>query len=166
VRLVVADTGPLNYLILVGHIDLLSVLFERVVLPATVQSELASVKAPPIVRHWIANRPHWVEVREAPHIQVEDASLKGIDAGEKAAIQLAASLNADLLLMDDRKGVILARGRGLHVTGTMGILDIAAQRGLVNFAQAANHLRRTNFRVPEALLDSLMKKHAQEGGNA
>jgi predicted nucleic acid-binding protein len=46
VRLVIADTGPLNYLLLIGHIDILPVLFEKVVLPATVESELASGKAP------------------------------------------------------------------------------------------------------------------------
>ena len=66
--------------------------------------------------------------------------------------------------MDDRKGVIVARGKELRVTGTLGVLDLAAQRGLVNFAQAVNRLRRTTFRIPEGLLDSLMKKHAQQGG--
>lgn len=35
VRLVIADTGPVNYLILIGHIELLPHLFERVVLPSS-----------------------------------------------------------------------------------------------------------------------------------
>ena len=163
-RLVIADTGPLNYLILIGHIDLLPVLFEKVVLPATVQSELTSGKAPPFVRDWIASLPAWVEVRESPLSQTEDASLKGIDAGEKAAIQLAVSLHADLLLMDDRKGVHAAQRKGLRVTGTLGILDLAAQRGLADFAQAVNQLRLTNFRVPQALLDALLEKHEENKG--
>jgi predicted nucleic acid-binding protein len=163
VRLVIADTSPLNYLILVGHIDLLPVLFEKLILPATVQSELASSKAPPLIRNWVANLPAWLEVRETPLDQAEDVSLTGIDAGEKAAIQLAASLNADLLLMDDRKGVNAALRRGLRVTGTLGILDLAAHRGLVGFAEAVSRLRRTTFRVPEELLDSLMKTHAPRG---
>ena len=163
-RLVVADTGPLNYLILIGHIDLLPVLFERVVLPTTVQSELASGKAPFLVRHWVGNLPAWLEVRDAPLSQAEDASLKGIDAGERAAIQLAASLHADLLLMDDRKGVNAAQKRGLRVTGTLGVLDLAAQRGLADFAQAVEQLRRTNFRVPQALLDVLLEKHKEREG--
>jgi predicted nucleic acid-binding protein len=148
VRLVIADTGPLNYLILIGHIDLLPVLFEKVVLPTTVQSELASSKAPPLVRHWIANRPAWVEVREAPLSQVEDASLKGIDAGEKAAIQLAVSLIADLLPMVDRKGVNAAQRKGLRVTGALGILDLAAERGLSDFAEAVEQLRQTTSEFP------------------
>jgi predicted nucleic acid-binding protein len=46
VRVVIADIGPLNYLILIGYIDLLPVLFEKVVLPALVQNELASCKGP------------------------------------------------------------------------------------------------------------------------
>jgi len=164
VRLVIADTGPLNYLILIGHIDLLPVLFEKVVLPATVQSELASGKAPFFVRHWVGNLPAWLEVRDAPLSQAEDASLKGIDAGERAAIQLAASLHADLLLMDDRKGVNAAQKRGLRVTGTLGVLDLAAQRGLADFAQAVEQLRQTNFRVPQALLDALLEKHRENEG--
>jgi len=162
VRLVVADAGPPNYLILIGHIDLLPVLFEKVVLPTAVQSELASSKAPPSVQDWIANLPAWVEVREAPLSQTEDASLKGLDAGEKAAIQFAATVNADLLLMDDRKGVRAAQRKGLRVTGTLGILDLAAQRGLADFAQAVDQLRQTSFRVPEALLDALLKKHKEK----
>ena len=90
--------------------------------------------------------------------------MEGLDDGETAAIALAILLDAELLFMDDRKGVIVARGKGLRVTGTLGVLDLAAQRGLVNFAQAVNRLRRTTFRIPEALLDSLMKKHAQQSG--
>jgi predicted nucleic acid-binding protein len=165
VRLVIADTSPINYLILIGHIDLLPALFEIVVLPAVVQSELASRKAPPSIRHWTANLPPWLEVRGAPLDQAEDASLTGIDEGERAAIQLATSLHADLLLMDDRKGVSAALGKGLRVTGTLGVLDLAARRGLVDFAQAINHLRQTTFRIPETLLDLLLKKHARESGN-
>jgi predicted nucleic acid-binding protein len=161
VRLVITDTDPLNYLILIGRIDLLPILFEKVVLPTTVQSELASSKAPPLVRDWIAHVPAWVEVREAPLSQADDTSLKGIDAGEKAAIQLAVSLNADLLLMDDRKGANAAQRKGLRVTGTLGILDLAAQRGLTDFARGVEQLRRTNFRVPQALLEALMEQHKE-----
>jgi predicted nucleic acid-binding protein len=91
--------------------------------------------------------------------------VEELDEGEAAAIALAISLDADLLLMDDRKGVIAARGKGLRVTGTLGVLDLAAGRGLVNFAQPVGRFRRTTFRIPEPLLDLLTKKHAEQGGN-
>ena len=163
-RLVIADTGPINYLVLIGNIDLLPVLFEKVILPSAVEAELSDPDAPPSVRNWIADPPAWLDVYETPRRQSDQASVEGLDEGETAAIALAISLDADLLLMDDRKGVIVARGKGLRVTGTLGVLDLAAERGLIDFAQAVNRLRRTTFRIPEALLDSLMKKHARQSG--
>ena len=164
-RLVIADTGPVNYLILIGNIDLLPALFDKVILPSAVQAELTHPDAPSLVRNWIADPPAWLQVHETPCCKSDQAYTEALDEGETAAIALAILLNADLLLMDDRKGVIAARGKGLRVTGTLGILDLAAQRGLVDFAQAVNSLRRTTFRIPETLLDSLAKKHAQRGGN-
>jgi len=86
-------------------------------------------------------------VRDVPFNEPDDASLKGIDAGEMAAIQLAAYLHADLLLMDDRKGVSAAERKGLRVTGTLGILDLAARRGLIDLPATIDRLRETNFRV-------------------
>jgi predicted nucleic acid-binding protein len=166
VRLVIADTGPINYLVLIGNIDLLPVLFEKVILPSAVEAELADPDGPPLVRNWIADPPTWLDVQETPARPLGQAPVEGLDEGETAAIALAISLGADLVLMDDRKGVIVARGKGLRVTGTVGVVDLAAQRGLVNFAQAANRLRRTDFRIPGELLDSLTKKHAEQGRDA
>jgi predicted nucleic acid-binding protein len=57
-----------------------------------------------------------------------------------------------------------AQGKGLRVTGTLGILDLAAERGLADFAQAMERLRRTNFRVPQAVLDALLEKHQGKEG--
>ena len=62
-RLVVADTGPINYLILVDAIDLLPKVFSTIVVPAAVYRELCDPGAPLPVRAWIANIPNWLEVR-------------------------------------------------------------------------------------------------------
>ena len=102
-RLVIADTGPINYLILIGCIDLLPVLFEKVILPEPVQAELSAPNAPQPVCKWIAALPAWIEVREAPAEHELDPALKGIHAGELAAISLALALKVDLLLMDDAR---------------------------------------------------------------
>jgi len=55
-RLVVADTGPLNYLLLIEAIDLLPKLFDRVFIPAAVHRELAHPLAPGPVRAWRRSR--------------------------------------------------------------------------------------------------------------
>ena len=161
-RLVIADTGPVNYLILIRHIDLLPRMFERVVLPGAVQHELSSPAAPPAVQRWIAAPPAWLEVVETQGVD----PAAGLHQGEAAASALAVSLHADLLLMDERKGVMVARGKGFRVTGTLGLLEMAAQRRLVDFAEAAERLRQTTFRSPEALLDLMLKRNSKKGGNA
>jgi predicted nucleic acid-binding protein len=155
VQLVIADTGPINYLILIEHIDILPRLSETVVLPAVVRDELADQFAPPAVRQWIANPPAWLQIAQAP----ATVPIAGLHKGEAAAIALAASLSADLLLMDDRRGVLAAERQGLRVTGTLGVLDIAADLGLINFAEAIRRLETTSFRKPVALLQALLDKH-------
>ncbi len=55
--------------------------------------------------------------------------------------------------MDDRAGVIAAKRKGLLVTGTLGVLDLAAERGLVEISAALGRLTATNFRYPQALVD-------------
>jgi len=131
VRLVIADTSPINYLLLIGHIDLLPALFNRVILPAVVRDELGHPKAPLVVRDWISHPPEWVDIRQSPVSHAHDSALAGLDAGEEDAIALALELNADLLLMDDEEGATAARAKGLEVTGTLGVLRRAAQRRLL-----------------------------------
>lgn len=155
-RLVIADTGPINYLVLIGRIDLLPTLFQKVILPSVVQRELDHRDAPPSVRDWIANPPAWVEVCETTSRYFDDDSLEGLDEGEQSAIALAAALNADLLLMDDREGVMVARSKGLTVTGTLGVLSLAARRGLVDLADSFARLKRTNFRYRQEMMDALL----------
>jgi predicted nucleic acid-binding protein len=86
-----------------------------------------------------------------------------LDDGEKAAIALGLSVAADLILIDDHRGAPAARDKGLEVTGTLGILDLAARRGMVDLADALGRLRTTNFRRREELFDALLKQHKRGG---
>ena len=160
-RVVVADTGPLNYLVLIEAIDLLPRLFEQVLVPAAVYDELNHKDAPALVRAFIAQKPAWLDIRPNPDPPdgVIDATL---DDGERAAIALAASIGADLILMDDRAGVAAAYRHGLAVTGTIGVLDLAARRGLVDLATAFAKLKATNFRYPPGIMDALLAQHREE----
>jgi predicted nucleic acid-binding protein len=159
VKLVIADTGPVNYLLLIGHIDILPALFEKVIIPSVVSDELADPKAPIPVQNWIANAPAWVEVRSATG-SFHDESLSRLDAGEEAAIILAVELNADLLLMDDREGVIAARRKGFRVAGTLGVLSMAAQRALLNLPEAFERLKRTNFHYRKEIMDQFLNEQS------
>ena len=63
-------------------------------------------------------------------------------------------MRADLLLIDERAGFRVAQGRGLRATGTLGVLDLAAERGLIDFAEAIRQLEPTGFRRRRRFLTS------------
>ncbi len=159
---VVADTGPLHYLVLVGQIDLLPRLFRTVTVPTAVRAELRHPAAPQPVRAWAGIPPPWLVVSPAP--AENDPALLRLDSGERAVIALAIAAKADLVVMDDRAGVAVARAKGFAVTGTLGILDLAARRGLLDLADALGRLKATNFRYRPELLDAVLAQHRARGG--
>src|ERR1017187_725725 len=81
---VVADTSPLNYLILIEALDLLPRLYGRIVIPVEVLNELSDDGAPRRVSEWAMKHPEWVEVRSAPN--TNDPGLSLLDQGERSAI--------------------------------------------------------------------------------
>jgi predicted nucleic acid-binding protein len=150
--IVVADTSPLNYLILIGESNLLYRLYGCVVIPRAVLSELQASGAPSAVIDWIKDSPPWLEVSEVTVPLKEDS--EELEAGESEAIALAERHGPDvLLLIDEEAGRREAQRRGIRTTGVLGLLDDAAARGLVNVSEAIERLRATNFRVPDSLVD-------------
>ena len=85
-RLVVADTSPLRYLVQIDEIELLPRLFEKVFVPSILCDELSHPSTPEAVRGWIASRPTWLDlsVVRASH----DPSFISLDQSENAAITL------------------------------------------------------------------------------
>jgi len=141
---VVADTSPLNYLIQIKCEPLLPALYGRVFVPVAVLRKLNQPGTPNIVRSWLQHLPEWMAVREVRSAPAQ--ALAALGPGEREAIQLALEESADLLLIDEKLGVRLARERGLTVTGTLGILVHAAQHGLVEIDAALANLQATDFR--------------------
>lgn len=106
--IVVADSGPLHYLILLNHTELLRRFYDRVAVPDAVASELSSADAPGIVRDWISHPPSWVDVLPVT-LEAVASITDDLDLGERSAIALAETLRADLLLIDEAAGRAEAR---------------------------------------------------------
>ena len=62
--IVVADTSPVNYLVLIDEIDLLPQLFGTVVMPEAVWKELQAERSPLVVKNWISTNPSWIDVQQ------------------------------------------------------------------------------------------------------
>ena len=108
--IVIADASPLHYLILVQAVDVLPRLFQRVLIPDEVCSELRHIHALAEVQRWIAAPPLWLDVRSVA--AAASAAIPDLDAGEEAAIRLAEQLSGSaFLLMDDVRGRAAAKRR-------------------------------------------------------
>jgi predicted nucleic acid-binding protein len=110
-----------------------------------------------LLREWSATFPAWLEVTPVQAL-VEDARLKSLGAGEREAITLALSIQADLLLIDERKGTAAALEKGLDVTSTLGILRLAARRGFIYLGDAFERLKQTNFRCRQEIMDAMLNE--------
>lgn len=78
--IVVADTSPINYLIMIGAIDVLPALYQKIVVPTAVYDELQSEATPTEVRAWTAKPPDWFAVQTVTILL--DDSLENLDEDE------------------------------------------------------------------------------------
>ncbi|MBD1847117.1 DUF3368 domain-containing protein [Cyanobacteria bacterium FACHB-63] len=157
--IVISDTSPLCYLLLIDLIDLLPELYNRVIIPETIRDELAASKSPLIVQAWIAQPPKWLEIRAvttATNLFVDE-----LDSGERDAISLAEELQADLILLDDQAARNIASKRGLAIVGVLGILVKAGQQQKIDFPSAIARLKQTSFRASASLIQALLDQFAQ-----
>lgn len=159
--LIVADTSPLNYLVLIECVDVLPHLYGRILIPPEVLSELRDAAGLQPVRDWAVAAPAWLEVRAARAV---DTTLP-LDPGERAAIALAQELKADRLLIDDRDGRDVAVRLGIPIAGTLAVLRDAAMAGLLDLASAFDRLKRTTFRAPPKLFAEILAEFEKAKGS-
>ena len=150
--IVVADTSPINYLVLLGVEKVLPQLYKRVLMPTAVLSELSDSEAPEIVHRWASKLPDWCEVHAAKESSLPE--LRPLDAGEREAISIALEVRVELILLDEVKARrVAARVLSVPVRGTLGVLRDAHEAGLIDGAATLHRLKdETNFYVEDELL--------------
>jgi predicted nucleic acid-binding protein len=152
--ILVSDTSPICYLLLIDQIAILPILYTSVTIPQTVADELGAEGSPLVVKHWIAQPPDWLKI-EPIETPLEIESIK-LDPGEQAAIVLAEQLQADLIVLDDKTARRMALDRGLRVIGLLGIMKDAARAGLLDLEPTFVQLRAVGFWVAPGLLEQLL----------
>jgi predicted nucleic acid-binding protein len=150
--IVVSNTSPLNYLALIDGLHVLPALYREIYVPGTVLLELLAEGSPEPVRAWAEHPPSWV-IRRDP---TTSGPSFGLHPGEGQAIALAVEIRAERILIDERRGVRVARANGLAPIGVLGVLDAAAQIGLIDLREKLDLLQTTNFRMTGELRDCLI----------
>lgn len=155
--IVVSDTTPLNYLVLVNAIEALPRLFNEVFAPPEVLRELSDPRAPASVRAWAQSHPAWLKVL-TPKSRLR--STAQLDPAEADAISLAKEINAPAVLLDERKGRKVALAEGLVVVPTLAVLELAAERQLIQLVPTLAQLQKTSFRIDQVLIDAALARDA------
>jgi len=149
--IVVADSSPLRYLIVFGEQRLLPELFGETWIPSAVLDELSAAATPGPVREFLHSPPGWLKVRDAGNESIQSIATE-LDRGERAALALAQELHADLVLLDDAAARHEARLLGFRITGTIGVLRLAAERALIDVPALVEKLRKSGFHVTDSLI--------------
>ena len=152
---VIADTSPLQYLFQVGLLELLRDLFETVHVPVAVRDELQVGRSlgfdvpDPAAHPWMSVRP----TTRAPALERFE-----LGPGEHAALSLVLERGEGLVLLDDAAARRVANELQLSTTGTLGILLLAKERGLiVTVAPVLEELGRCGFRITDAVRSRVLQ---------
>ena len=158
-RIVIADAGPLIALAGVDKLSILPALFESVTIPDAVRQECLAKPGIDVQRIGAAITAGWLLVHQS---QTRSAPLSAsLGAGETDAIHLALQApDTSLLIMDDRLARRYALSRNLHIIGTVRLLDLAEQRGLIASAEhVIQDMREFGYRISMALLEKLRNQN-------
>ena len=151
--IVVSDSSPLIALAKIGSLQPMQSLFGTVCIPPEVERELSAKRTAEGVPDILGLAHGWLIVR--PPLALRP--FPRLDPGEAAAISLALELGASALLIDEKAGRKVAAANGLEVIGTVGVLEEAAGRGLLDLEVAFERLKATDFRFPAKTLDHLLR---------
>ena len=160
--IVVSDTTPLISLLKTGRLDTLEKLFGEVRIPDAVFEELTSNPRYSDEAAAIRSYPYIDIISVSDTDAVEQVSREdSLDLGESEAIVLTQEISADLLLMDEARGRDVARSMGLRITGTVGILLLSYERGILNkdeIVDCVERLRDANRFIGERYLQLLLER--------
>jgi uncharacterized protein len=161
--IIVSDTTTVANLFAIEHFRLLPALFGQIILPEGVYEELRAPNGFPRETDEQI-QALTVQVRTAQNKEAVRSLMNSLDAGEAEAIILAEELHADTLIIDERKGRQIARERGLHTVGLLGIILQAKQQGMIRSVRPLLHeLRATaGFYVSDALCKEILRESGEE----
>lgn len=113
---------------------------------------------PEIADEYGAPLPDWVSIKPANQ-SLKSKFLQYVDPGEASAIALASEISCDYLILDDMAARKLAEKLGLPIKGTLGVLLMAKQQGVIPLLRPyLDIIQQTNFRLSQHLVDGFIKE--------
>jgi predicted nucleic acid-binding protein len=156
--IVVSDTTPLIGLSSIGRLELLRELFEEVYIPQAVFDETVTRgREESRAKGEVANAD-WIHVVDVKDRLAVDILLDEMDLGEVETIVLASEMNADWVLMDEKKGRRKLSQLNIPKIGTLGILLKAKQLELIPILKPEiERLQKSGFSISPTIVDAVLE---------
>lgn len=157
--IIVSDTSPINNLAAIHHLHLLHQLYGTVCIPEAVYRELTDPSFP-VAGATEVKTFDWIQTLTVRDHKLVEALSNELDTGEAEAIALAVEIQADQVLIDERRGRIVASRLNLHYVGILGILVEARSQGLIAEVKPLldRLLNEAGFWIAEPLYNSVLQR--------
>ncbi|PIY08386.1 MAG: DUF3368 domain-containing protein [Flexibacter sp. CG_4_10_14_3_um_filter_32_15] len=154
--IIVSDTSVITYLIQIEQLSLLKNLFDKVILSKKVEEELSKVEG----QLTLIKSIEWIKIEQISNQELYNEIEQKLDAGEAESIVLAIELNADILLIDEKKGRKIAEKFGLRITGLLGVLIEAKKQNLIPILKPLldKLIYEIGFRISPKLYQDILKR--------
>ncbi|GIL15397.1 MAG: DUF3368 domain-containing protein [Chloroflexota bacterium] len=157
--IVVSNTTPLIGLASIERFNLLQQLFGEVYIPQAMYAESVIAGREEGGAKREVSGATWIKVINVQDRLAVEVLLDELDLGEAETIVLARELNADWVLMDERKARRKLMQLGINKIGTLGILLKAKQEGLLeNIRPDIEKLQQQSFRMSQSVVDAVLKQ--------
>ncbi len=150
--MIIGDSSALIALVMMDRLDLLEKVFGKIYVPQAVYDEVT-----------ISDKPQSAQLEEFLSdkvIAVElNISKMGLGQGELEAIALYKSMDADFLLIDDKRAKSFAKLNSLNVIGSLGVMLLAKEQGFVEFIRAdLEKLVNSGLYISQSLVDRVLRE--------
>ena len=151
--MIISDASPLIVLLKTNKLSILKELFEKIIVPEAVHKEITAKEH----EKTIFNKIEWIETRSIRNTDLTTLLEKLIDRGEAEAIVLAKEQKATLLI-DDAKARKYAKLLNINIIGTLGLLKIAKNRGLIpSVKKTINDMLAEGYYIEDKLVQKILK---------
>lgn len=154
---VISNASPLIGLSVINMLHILKDLWGEIIIPDAVYREVVTNGAGmPGVDALTEACKNWIKVVSAKNNKEVKVLQTVLDEGEAEVITLGQELNADLLLIDNREPRLFATTVNLKVIGTVGVIRLAWQRGLIREpVKEIYRLRLNGFWISDQLIEQI-----------
>jgi hypothetical protein len=152
--IVVSDTSAITNLIQIDHLWLLREVYQNIIIPQAVYDELVSDTKNKLIIESLS----WIKIKEVKENDITRNLKEVLDPGESEAITLALELDADFIIIDEKKGRKIAEDYGLRKIGLVGILVESKRKGLIKEVRnlLEQLIEKANFFVSEKLYKDVL----------